>query len=167
MDRLGNPELDERCWDIGNANDCRSTIATALAEKPFDEEALHRCVDCYVGAARIAGRSPSDVIVAVTELVERTDIAPASVRHALIRHVIPWCVEAYFGRIGGVHDRSAESHDPNSRRRGHDRPEGLHRPAALRHWAQMLEGFGNGQEQYAPQPRQRALRSGSRSQARR
>ena len=100
MDRLGNSELDERCWDIVYANDCRSIIATALAEKPFDEEALHRCVDCYVGAARIAGRSTSDVIVALTELVERTDIAPASVRHALIRHVIPWCVEAYFGHIG-------------------------------------------------------------------
>ena len=101
MDRLRNPEPDDRLWDIVHANDCRSIVATALAEKPFDEEALHRCVDSYVGAARIAGRSPSDVIVALTELVERTEIAPASVRHALIRHVIPWCVEAYFGRLGG------------------------------------------------------------------
>jgi len=111
MDRLGNSELDERCWDIVYANDCRSIIATALAEKPFDEEALHRCVDCYVGAARIAGRSPSDVIVALTELVERTAIAPASVRHALIRNVIPWCVEAYFGHIGGdALDGNANTH---------------------------------------------------------
>ena len=117
MDRLGNPEMDEHCWDVVYANDCRSIIATALAEKPFDEEALHRCVDCYVGAARIAGRSTSDVIVALTELVERTDIAPASVRHALIRHVIPWCVEAYFGHIGrDAFDGNADTHTSLERR---------------------------------------------------
>ena len=77
--------------------DYRSIIAHSLAKRPFDEESVHDCVCTYVRAERDSGRSASDVIVALSELVERPGGATAAVRHALTRRVIPWCVEAYFG----------------------------------------------------------------------
>ena len=45
--------------------------------------------------------SPGSVIVSLTELVEAAGIGPASVDQALTRRVILWCVEAYFGQLGG------------------------------------------------------------------
>ena len=77
--------------------DYRSIIAHSLAKRPFDEESVHDCVCTYVRAERDSGRSASDVIVALSELVERPGGATAAVRHTLTRRVIPWCVEAYFG----------------------------------------------------------------------
>ena len=78
--------------------DYRSVIAHVLALRPFDEEVVHDCVCTYVRAERDKGRSASDVIVALSELVERPGAASAPVRHTLTRRVIPWCVEAYFGK---------------------------------------------------------------------
>ena len=86
-------------------SDYRSVIAHALAKRPFDEESVHDCVCTYVRAERDIGRSASDVIVALSELVERPGTAPAAVRHALTRRVIPWCVEAYFGMPNGGEPR--------------------------------------------------------------
>jgi hypothetical protein len=77
--------------------DYRSVIAHSLAKRPFDEESVHDCVCTYVRAERDNGRSASDVIVALSELVERPGGASTAVRHTLTRRVIPWCVEAYFG----------------------------------------------------------------------
>lgn len=77
--------------------DYRSVIARTLGARPFDEESVHDCVCTYVRAERDRGRSPGEVIVALTELVEQKGIATLAVRHALTRQVIPWCVEAYFG----------------------------------------------------------------------
>jgi len=77
--------------------DYRFVIAHVLAKRPFDEESVHDCVCTYVRAERDDGRSASDVIVALSELVERPGGASAAVRHRLTRRVIPWCVEAYFG----------------------------------------------------------------------
>ena len=77
--------------------DYRFVIAHVLAQRPFDEETVHDCVCTYVRAERDDGRSASDVIVALSELVERPGGASAAVRHRLTRRVIPWCVEAYFG----------------------------------------------------------------------
>lgn len=78
--------------------DYRFVIASALDARPFDEESVHDCVCTYVRAERDRGRSPGEVIVALTELVEQRDITTTrTTRHALTRRVIPWCVEAYFG----------------------------------------------------------------------
>ena len=77
--------------------DYRSVIASALDARPFDEESVHDCVCTYVRAERDRGRSPGEVIVALTELVEQRGIVAPKARHALTRQVIPWCVEAYFG----------------------------------------------------------------------
>ena len=86
-----------RFQKLFHRTDYRSVIATALTARPFDEDSLHDCVCTYVRAERDRGKSPSDVIVALTELVEQKGIASATIRHALTRQVIPWCVAAYFG----------------------------------------------------------------------
>ena len=86
-----------RSFRSGSTTDYRSVIAHVLAERPFDEESVHDCVCTYVRAQRDIGRSASDVIVALSELVGRPGAASAAVRHRLTCRVIPWCVEAYFG----------------------------------------------------------------------
>jgi hypothetical protein len=42
------------------------------------------------------------VIVALTELVDASNLKPVSVRQSTTRQVILWCVEAYFGYLGGA-----------------------------------------------------------------
>lgn len=87
--------------DIEDAQDLRSVIANALGATPIDELALRRGVWTYVGAERHAGTSPGRVIMALTDLIEAATIAPPADRQALMRSVILWCVEAYFGHLGG------------------------------------------------------------------
>jgi len=87
------------------AHDLRSVIATALAAVPIDEEPLRRGVWTFVRAARDAGAQPGDVIVALTTLVEAAPLPSVSSRDRL-RQVILWCVEAYFGHLGGADVRS-------------------------------------------------------------
>lgn len=83
------------------AQDLRAGIAAALSVTPVDEQLLRRGVWRYVGAERHAGTSPGHVIMALSEVVESSAIFPMSVRQTLLRHVILWCVEAYFGHLGG------------------------------------------------------------------
>jgi hypothetical protein len=82
-------------WDL------RSGIVAALAVTPVNEELLRRGVWTYVGAERHAGTSPGHVIMALTDLLESSQIVPSTLRQTLTRHVILWCVEAYFGHLGG------------------------------------------------------------------
>jgi hypothetical protein len=86
---------------LADAHDLRSGIAAALIATPVDEVRLRRGVWTYVSAERHAGTSPGHVIMALTELVEASEIFPPTVRQAVMRHVILWCVEAYFGHLGG------------------------------------------------------------------
>ena len=87
--------------EVEDAQDLRSVIAAALAATPVDEESLRRGVWTFVGAERDVGARPGGVIVTLTELVEAAKMAPQTDRDELIRRVILWCVEAYFGRLGG------------------------------------------------------------------
>lgn len=87
--------------EIADAHDLRSVLAAALAATPVDEESLRQAVWTYVGAERDVGARPGTVIVTLTELVEAAPMAPRTVRDELMRRVILWCVEAYFGRLGG------------------------------------------------------------------
>lgn len=87
--------------ELADAEDLRSVISAALAATPVDEQSLRRGVWTYVGAERQAGVSPGHVIVALTDLVDAAGIAPAAARETLMRRVILWCVEAYFGHLGG------------------------------------------------------------------
>lgn len=86
---------------VADAQDLRSVISAALAKTPVDERSLRRGVWTYVGAARDLGSSPAQVITALTELVDASAVAPHSIRQGVTRSVILWCVEAYFGHLGG------------------------------------------------------------------
>ena len=86
---------------LDDENDLRSSIEAALKVTPVDELLLRRSVWTYVGAERHGGTAPGHVIMTLSELVEASAIFPMSVRQTLLRHVILWCVEAYFGHLGG------------------------------------------------------------------
>ena len=85
---------------LADAEDLRSVIAKALAT-PIDEDGLRRGVWTFVGTERDAGASPGEVIIALTDLVVAAELAPGLVHQARLRQVILWCVEAYFGHLGG------------------------------------------------------------------
>lgn len=87
--------------ELVDARQMRSIIAAALATTPVDGESLRRGVCGYVSAERELGTSPGHVIVALTDLVESSSIVPRSIQRAVMRRMILWCVEAYFGRVGG------------------------------------------------------------------
>ena len=87
--------------ELEDAQDLRAVISAALATVPVDEESLRRGVWTYVRAERDVGTSPGFVIVALTELVDVSTIDQVSVRQFVTRQVILWCVEAYFGYLGG------------------------------------------------------------------
>jgi hypothetical protein len=81
--------------------DLRAAIAAALDASPVDEHALRNGVWTHVIAQRQAGTSPGQVIMQLTNLVEAARLQPLDVRQTVLRRVILWCVEAYFGHLGG------------------------------------------------------------------
>ena len=87
--------------DLADAKELRSVIAAALVKAPIDEQALRCAVWNFVGTEHRADVPPSLVITRLTGLIETADIVPISARHALTRRVILWCVEEYFGHLGG------------------------------------------------------------------
>lgn len=87
--------------EIADVVDLRAVIHAALAENPIDDTMLRRGVWTYVGVERNAGTSPGHVIMALNDLIDEAAVSPFSVRQALTRRVILWCVEAYFGHLGG------------------------------------------------------------------
>jgi hypothetical protein len=86
--------------ELADAQDLRAVITAALATTPLDDESLRRGVWTYVRAEHDAGTSPGSVIVALTELVDVSKIRPPVVQQSVMRQVILWCVEAYFGHLG-------------------------------------------------------------------
>ena len=102
MDRFPPARADTRTLvQHHDAIDLRAAIAAALGATPADEQALRDCVWTYVRGERQVGVPPATVIRALTDLVEEARIAPAEARLARTREVILWCVEAYFGHLGG------------------------------------------------------------------
>jgi hypothetical protein len=55
----------------------------------------------YVGEERHAGTSPGWVILELTKLIDGSVRGPSTERADLTKQVILWCVEAYFGQLGG------------------------------------------------------------------
>jgi hypothetical protein len=101
MDRLPPTRAATRTIDQHlDARDLRAAIDEALARPADDERALRRAVWTYVRAERDVGVAPGVVIVALTDRVERA-IAEPGLRRDRTRDVILWCVEAYFGHLGG------------------------------------------------------------------
>ena len=102
MDRShARPSRELTLEEIEDAQDLRSVITAALAATSVKQEALRQAVWTYVGAERDVGARPGRVIAALTEIVEASPVGPRSVRNELTRQVILWCVEAYFGHLGG------------------------------------------------------------------
>ena len=101
MDRPINESAERSTAELADTQDLRSVISAALAAEPVDEQSLRRGVWTYVGAEHNAGVSPGHVIMALSDMVEAASVAPMPARQALLRQVILWCVEAYFGHLGG------------------------------------------------------------------
>lgn len=83
-----------------DAHDLRAAIVEALTSAVVPEQALRDAVWTYVRAERTIGVAPGVVILALTDMVERARIDPAA-RDARTRDLILWCVEAFFGHLGG------------------------------------------------------------------
>lgn len=113
MDRLPPARAATRTLAQHNdARDLRSAIAAVLAATPIDEQALRDGVWTYVREEREVGVAPGVVILALTDMVERAKIVPVAARIAWTRQVILWCVEAYFGQLGGAAvDRARDGRD--------------------------------------------------------
>src|SRR4051812_36895747 len=87
--------------DLADSTDPRSVISAALAATPVQGDALRRGVWTFVGLERDAGVSRGDVIIALTGLIDAANLSPVGRRDRELRQVILWCVEAYFGHLGG------------------------------------------------------------------
>ncbi len=83
-----------------DVRDLASVITRALTELPVDEQSLRRGVWTFVEVERQAGTPPGRVILTLTELIDASPIATAH-RQLVTQRVILWCVEAYFGHLGG------------------------------------------------------------------
>ncbi len=102
MDRLVDPPhpFTDRIFEAtADSQDLRRVIAEALDVTPVAEDALRRSVWTFVAAERNAG--PGHLIMALTNLVEASNVSPIAARQVLMRRVILWCVEAYFEHLGG------------------------------------------------------------------
>ena len=112
MPRSRDTRAPRTLEELADADDLRAVIRGALGTTPIDDTTLRRGVWTYVGIERQAGTSPGRVIAALNDLIDEATSVPASARQALTRRVILWCVEAYFGHLGGDvagHQRSASS----------------------------------------------------------
>lgn len=86
---------------LQSARDLRAVIVAALTASPLDEQALRDGVWTYVRGEREVGVAPGVVILALTEMVEAAKLVPKDIALQRTREVILWCVEAYFGHLGG------------------------------------------------------------------
>lgn len=87
--------------DLADAKELRSAISAVLASAPIDEDALRCAVWSFVGVERRAGVPPALIITRLTSLIDDANVTPMATRLALVRCVILWCVEEYFGHLGG------------------------------------------------------------------
>lgn len=100
-----------------DALDLRAAVVRALAAAPADEQALRDSVWTYVRGERLVGAAPDGVIHALTDMVREAYGVPDVASLARTRDVILWCVEAYFGHLGGdalrrdVQDPLTQPHD--------------------------------------------------------
>jgi len=101
MANTPNTTLLRSVEDLADAKELREGISAALAEVPLNEHTLRCAVWSFVGNERRAGVPPALVITRLTGLIDGAKISPMSAQLALTRRVILWCVEEYFGCLGG------------------------------------------------------------------
>ena len=95
------PTVRRGAAELAETADLRSAVAASLAAAPINDISLRRDVWMLVGMERGTGASPSQVITTLTDLVDEAAFTTISARHGRLRQVILWCVEAYFGHLGG------------------------------------------------------------------
>jgi len=100
MTKVRNAAALRSVEDLADAKDLRAVISAALASAPIDERALRCAVWSFVGVERRAGVPPALIITRLTSLIDAS-MPPTAMRLALTRRVILWCVEEYFGHLGG------------------------------------------------------------------
>src|SRR5690242_7603602 len=86
--------------ELIDADELRAVVAAGLAVQPIDDQSVRRAVWAYVCAARDVGTPPGELILTLTGVVEASNVSPRFARDAIVRRVILWCVDAYFGQIG-------------------------------------------------------------------
>ena len=101
MANTRNAVLLRSVEDLADARELRAAISAALAEAPMDEHTVRCAVWSFVGNERRAGVPPALVITRLTGMIEDAMISPMPARLALTRRMILWCVEEYFGQLGG------------------------------------------------------------------
>jgi hypothetical protein len=102
MNRPSTPRAPTRTLaQLEDSQDLESVIAKSLAARPIDVSMLRRGVWTYVDVERQAGTSPGRVILTLTELIEKSKTTSEMEQRSVMRRVILWCVEAYFGQLGG------------------------------------------------------------------
>src|SRR3954470_17160983 len=110
MARPRTPRAETRTLaQLEDSQDLESVICEALAARPIDESMLRRGVWTYVGEEHQAGTSPGRVILTLTELIEKSKTTSKMEQQAVMRRVILWCVEAYFGHLGDELDARASA----------------------------------------------------------
>lgn len=101
MNRPSTPGAPTRTLaQLEDSQDLASVIAKSLAARPVNASMLRRGVWTYVGEERQAGTPPGRVILALTEMIEQSKSTSEMEQQAVMRRVILWCVEAYFGQLG-------------------------------------------------------------------
>lgn len=101
MNGTRNPVVLRSVEDLADSKELRSVISLGLAATPIDDSALRCAVWSFVGTERRAGVPPALIIVRLTGLVDSANITSIPARLALTRRMILWCVEEYFGCLGG------------------------------------------------------------------
>jgi hypothetical protein len=101
MNRSRNAAALRSVEDLADAKELRAGISAALADAPINEHTVRCAVWSFAGTERRAGVPPALVILRLTNLIDDANIVPMSARLALTRNVILWCVEEYFGHLGG------------------------------------------------------------------
>lgn len=86
---------------MADARDLREAIASALKTRPIVKPALRAAVWSYVGNERRAEASPAKIIADLTAIVDASELTSVGAREEVTRQVILWCVEEYFGKLGG------------------------------------------------------------------
>jgi hypothetical protein len=104
LNRPEPPAPPRTLAQLEDTHDLESVISEALAARPIDHSMLRRGVWTYVGEEQHAGTSPGRVILTLTELIEKSNRTSKMEQQAVMRRVILWCVEAYFGHLGGEID---------------------------------------------------------------
>ena len=102
MPNTESPVVLRSVEDLADAKELRAAISAALNQAPMNEHSVRCAVWSFVGNERRAGVPPGLVITRLTGLIDDAKISPMSARLDLTRRMILWCVEEYFGQLGGM-----------------------------------------------------------------